>query len=217
MITNKSKDNRKPRKRSFTLIEILVSLAVFGLLMPAIGLAFYNIYRDWQRQKAYIEAMTNAQWTVELMAQEIRQAILFDIQTSDPNIWRTRVSTPATGSNDHIWYWRGDQTLQQESNVFGYRGYIYRALTSQDYFWTWQWIWWPFYGYYIYWPYNYRHQLSSFVVDNPSGNSLIRQDALDSNLIIIELTVRPKPDSPVGHNNRNFTIKTQIRLRNFKN
>ncbi|MDD5729546.1 MAG: type II secretion system protein [Candidatus Omnitrophica bacterium] len=59
--------------KGFTLIEMLVSLVVFGLIMATAGGAFYKVYQDWQRQKKYLECIENARWAMETMSGEIRQ------------------------------------------------------------------------------------------------------------------------------------------------
>lgn len=204
-------------KRGITLIEILISLAVLGVVMPSAGITLYSIFRDWNRQKAYIQCITNAQWAVETLAREIREAETFTIQPAGGSIcWRARLDSPSLGQ--YIWYWRGTQNFSNESNWFGYSGALYRAVNGT--FCT------TLFGIPINCPaYNERHSLTGYIVNNPdlvnNATGLPPADGtadpliIDSgNLITITLTVRPKPDSAVGRDNRNYTISTQVRTRN---
>jgi prepilin-type N-terminal cleavage/methylation domain-containing protein len=209
-----SKKNCSRIKRGITLIEILISLAVLGVVMPSAGITLYSLFRDWNRQKAYIQCITNAQWAVETMAREIREAETFTIQTSSPGIWRARLESPTLGQ--YIWYWGGDQTFANESTKYGYTGALYRAVNAN------------FCTLFCVIPnaFNERHSLTGYVVDNPdlvnNATGLPPADGTadplvidnGSGLITITLTVRPKPDSPVGRDNRNYTISTQVRTRN---
>jgi len=59
--------------KAFTLIEILVSLAVFGLVMAASGGALCKIYNDWCRQRNDMLYIENARWALEFMSRELRR------------------------------------------------------------------------------------------------------------------------------------------------
>ena len=63
----------KRRVQGFSLVEILVSLTVFGLVMAAAGVAFISIYKNWQRQRDYLQCIENARWAMEFMTNEIRK------------------------------------------------------------------------------------------------------------------------------------------------
>jgi prepilin-type N-terminal cleavage/methylation domain-containing protein len=73
--------------RAFSLIEILVSLAVFAIIMTTVGSVFFHLYRDWKKQKDYMNVLQDSYWAAEALSSEIRQAT--DIAViADPPGWR---------------------------------------------------------------------------------------------------------------------------------
>ncbi len=199
------------RRRAFTLVEILISLAVFGLVMAAAGGALYGVYNDWRRQRNYMECIENARWAMEFMGNEIRYTIpspppppprfppwaRLDIQASGQRV-SFGIDTDADNSPDTlVWYWQGNTA--SDTTGFGDRTYLYRGIGNT-----------------INVAYNARQQLANFIVNNPSGNDIFSfiGPPPDRSYLIIELTLRPNPSAAEGPGNRNYTLRTQVRPRN---
>lgn len=58
--------------KGFTLVEILVSLAVFGLVMAAAGGVLFGIYRNWDSQRQYMKCIDSGRWAMEFISRYIR-------------------------------------------------------------------------------------------------------------------------------------------------
>jgi len=61
-------------RKGFTLIEVMVALAVFAVIIASAGSVFISIQQAWQRQKQTVELIQNARWAMEFMSNEIRGA-----------------------------------------------------------------------------------------------------------------------------------------------
>jgi prepilin-type N-terminal cleavage/methylation domain-containing protein len=197
-------------KKGFTLVEILVSLAIFGVIFSVASGTLYNIYRDWTRQRDYMEVMQDAYWALEFMTTELRQATSItnkapgaDFFIFVSSVRRLEVETPYTGN--HIWYWRGDRApfnTSNENTAMGYNGYLYRGETSllSTIF-----------------PacrlsYEMRRQiLSRHIVDNPGAAFFY---SVTGNLVTLRLTLRPNPDNTTKPGNRDYEVMTRFRRRN---
>jgi hypothetical protein len=178
-----------------------VSLVVFSIVITGGIGVFYRIYRDWTKQRNYVNCLQSAYWALEFMAMEFRQATSTNVTTASPAITRVRLQTPQSG-NDYIWYWRGNQDSQHEDSSFGYLGYLYRAQTSNAAF----------------NPsqddekaYNNRRVLAQYIADNENGNFFYTEN---NGLITLELTLRPDPEHNPGPGNRNYNVITRVRRRN---
>jgi type II secretory pathway pseudopilin PulG len=211
MIMNTVSEMKNKRAvRSFTLLEILVSVAVFSSAMVLGGSAFYYIHKSWVKQRDYLEVIKSAYWAMDFMATELRQAKVLQLRLPGWDSWnnipfrriyaRTQVSEDS--SLENIFYWRGNKDRAHETDDWGYTGNIYRAQTNSDKF----------------DPFgaaddaqNHRRLLTGYIVDNPGGNFFYSEI---NGLITLELTLRPFPDRPEGSGNRNYTITTKIRRRN---
>lgn len=152
-------------KKGFTLIEVTISIAVFVIVMSAVGGIIITIQRGWQTQKNGIEIIENLRWASELMSSEIRAG--GNLSVSSP----TRVSFEVDTNGDFvldtkIWYWRGN-TASDASGV-GSNRYLYRGVGNN-----------------INQAYSQRQQLADFITNNISGNGNF---IFNSGLLTIELT-----------------------------
>jgi prepilin-type N-terminal cleavage/methylation domain-containing protein len=191
------------KRNGFTLIEIMVSLVVFGIVMTAMTSAFYKTYKDWQRQRDYDLAMENARWAMEFMSNEIKSghadANVIDNgedALNDHELLNFLVDPTGHGNphNKKNYYWRGKTGL-------GVPYVLYRSQVNsgQDLTQAKQ--------------VNKRQELCRFVVD---GTDLfnVYNCSVNNCSVAINLTVRPKPDQPEGPGNRNYSFRTLVRPRN---
>jgi prepilin-type N-terminal cleavage/methylation domain-containing protein len=189
------------RKNGFTLIEIMVSLAVFAVVMAVMGSAFYKISQDWQRQRDYSSVLDNARWAMQFMINEIRRAHanneinVAGQSTLNDHELLTFTVDPASGVKDRrIYYWRG-KSPNGEPYIL-YRGEVKSNKNFGN-------------------AASARQELSRFVVDGTDIFNVSAGCATSINCTVeLNLTVRPKPDQPVGPGNQNYTFRTLVRPRN---
>ena len=194
-------------KNGFTLIEIMVSLAVFAIVMTAMGSAFYKTYKDWQRQRDYGLVLENARWAMEFMSNEIRTG------RNNPTASNTFQDTAEGALNDHellnfrvdptgtgnptkrIYYFRGDLSFGGDPYVL-YRSLVNSGqnLNTAD-------------------NANTRKELCRFVVDGTDIFN-VYNCTIGNCTVAINLTVRPKPNQPESPGNRNYSFRTLVRARN---
>jgi prepilin-type N-terminal cleavage/methylation domain-containing protein len=179
--------------RAFTLIETLVSLAVFAVIMMTVGSVFFSLYRDWKRQKDYMNVLQDSFWAVEALSSEMRQATDIVNETNPPG-WRLTTNYMA----EYIWIWRGTQAgLANENTTYGYNGFLYRGYgyCKDAWFLCTHGAW------------EYRNILCRFITNYTNVSTA-------NGLIYLNLTLRPQPDAPEGPLNRGYTVNTVIRRRN---
>jgi len=58
--------------KALTLVEILVSLAVFGFVMAACGGILFSVYKSWVKQRDNMQSIENARWPMEFTSRYIR-------------------------------------------------------------------------------------------------------------------------------------------------
>lgn len=102
------------RRAGFTLIEILVSLAIFAIVIAAVGGSIFSVFWATQRQRDYQQCLENGRWLMEFMANEARQAEFF-VQQPQNNRIRIRAA-------NNIWYWQGD------GGILGPNRIIFRGI-----------------------------------------------------------------------------------------
>ena len=177
--------------KGFSLLEVLVAIAVLGLVMAGASGVFSSVQQAWRKQRNTIDLVQNARWALEFMVNEARGST----ETSPPG-WaqiqiqaggqRLQIGTDSNGDNNpdrQVQYQRLGTTVQRR--------------------------WRNFPG----GPWQPWEELSNFIVfPNPSGNAIFTNPS--SGLYAIELTVRPQPTQPAGRENRNYTLRTQMRARN---
>lgn len=179
------------KKKGFTLIEVIVAIGVFALVMISLTNVFFPIQRAWRTQKEGLDLVRNARWALEFMERELREAEAATINTNPGSLpagqlIRFRLADPPA---QPWWYWRGDSA--SDTIGFGDRSFLYRGQGNN-----------------LADAYDTRQQIANFLVAiNPIFSN-------GSGLVTIELTVRPDPAEPAGHNNPNYSLRKQIRPRN---
>ncbi len=120
--------------RGFTVIELLVAVAITAA-MSAIMLAMTtNIMSSWTRASGSLSAQTQARTALDYLQRDLERAIFrrdgniwFAVDTlSDPNVWQAGVNgkpvNPSAGAPDSDW--------DPEQDRFGWAGVWLRFFTS---------------------------------------------------------------------------------------
>lgn len=104
----------------FTLLEIIIALAIFTLASIGVGGAIVSIQQSWQKQKASVNLVNNARWGMEFIANEIRRAPATSISliTNPDGI---KFELPG-GPVYEVRYWRG-----AAGGAYGDPNIIYRG------------------------------------------------------------------------------------------
>ncbi|MFH1507422.1 MAG: type II secretion system protein [Candidatus Omnitrophota bacterium] len=200
-------------KRSFTLIEAAVSTLIIALLITSIGQVFSLTSQSWSRQKHFFDMLRNSRWALDFISDEFRRG------RSPMNTGSVLVGSSGSVQetlyfavgNTRVWYWRGAQV---GSESFGQPNTIYRSIDQT-----------PVHPILISSLREARDnqreiaELVHFVVDNPRNTSTcgIANDRIfcdSGGLATITLTLRSNPQQPDSLNNRNYTSRTRVRLRN---
>lgn len=177
-----------------------MAVAVFGLVVAAAAGAFSSIQQAWRKQRNTLDLVQNSRWAMERMANEIREKSNTTVSTTPP------IALSLSPGPSYVWYWRGDGV----PGTYGNTSTIYRGVGGS-----------------IAIANGNRQELTNFIVDNPdlvnNTSGLIPIDGLSdpvfirdtsSALLTITLTVRPQPAQAVGRENRDYTLRTQVRWRN---
>jgi prepilin-type N-terminal cleavage/methylation domain-containing protein len=196
------------RKNGFTLVEILVSLAVFAVVMAVMASAFFKISKDWQRQRDYGLVLDNARWAMEFMSNEIRQGHSAEFEdvgrpglqtqslTAHSFLTFTIDPNSPSGQDRRVYYWIGTSTLAEPYVLYRSEGRKNLKFGTAD-------------------DSDERIELGRFVVDGTNIFNVSSNCASGVNCTVeMNLTVRPKPGQPIGPGNQNFTFWTLVRPRN---
>jgi len=70
------------KRKVFTLVEVLVGIAVFGLIMGAVASLVISSQEAWGKQSANTILVQEGRWALEMISNEIRSARASTIQTS---------------------------------------------------------------------------------------------------------------------------------------
>jgi prepilin-type N-terminal cleavage/methylation domain-containing protein len=184
-------------RKGFTLLEVLVAIAVFALIVTAAAGTFAAIQQAWRKQRNTIDLAQNARWAMEFMANEIRPSSISAVPA-----WaraqiqaggrRIQFGRDVDGDGDVD----GSDIQVQLERPAGVNAVLRRRQRTGG---AGPWSGWE--------------ELANFIVfPNPSANNIF----IDSGggLYTIELTVRPRPTAAVGRENRDYTLRTQVRVRN---
>lgn len=201
-------------RKGFTLLEVMVAIAVFALVVASTGSVFVSVQRAWRKQRAAINLIQNGRWAMEFMSNQIRHTTV----TGNPGWARAQITgggnrlsigldTNADEAADtRVWFWRGNTA--SDATGLGDSTYIYRGVGAN-----------------IGAAYGARQQLANFIVNNgdlvnnttglpPADGSTDPIFILNNGLITVELTFRPNPTVAAGTENRNYALITQSRPRN---
>ena len=190
-------------EKGFTLLEVLVAIAVLGLVMAGASGIFSSVQQAWRKQRNTLDLVQNARWAMEFMANEVRHATV----SAAPAWAQTQIilvgngiqlGRDSDGDNDvdigdiQVQFRRPAgataQIQRRQRTRTGPPGPLWSAWSAWE-------------------------ELANFIVlPNPSGNALFTDAG--GGLYTIELTVRPQPTQPVGRENRDYTLRTQVRARN---
>jgi len=196
------------RARGFSLIEIMLSVIILGIVFSVAAGSFYKAVKDWQRQRNSLRCLENARWAMEYLSNEIRQGNGASTGVTNAGGVKAKCRTQIYSvidpgaQNGRIWYWRGEQ---QGGNNYGDPSIIYRGmdinpvLASQ--------------------PQSFqeangnRKELCNYVVDNPNGDEIFTD--MGGGVYRIEISVRPDPARPnTIEGNKDFTLRTYVHPRN---
>ncbi len=116
-VCNPSSMSRQPK--AFTLLETIVSVAIFGILVVLLVGMFTNTIAIERRAIATQTALDNTRYTLEIMARAIRQA--------GPNSFTSLVGVcPTTGTltfthptKGNVTYTSSGNAIQETSNTTG--------------------------------------------------------------------------------------------------
>lgn len=183
------------KRRFFTLIELMISIVLFCLIFLSAGGIFFSILHAWTRQKNTIELVQETRWALDFMANELRHAL------------QIVNNKPREGSySNQIWFildlnndGNGDLTVRyQQAGPTLRRGqkagkqFVEGAEPG-----------WNF------------TPICTNIANTGTNKPFYRHSSPDQDLFTITLVVRPNRDQPEGWLNRNITLATTVRLRNY--
>ncbi len=171
-------------RRAFTLVEIMVALAVLSLVTASSTGIYFSMQQSWQRQSAFLDLIQNIRWSEEFISNEIRATDTVNVLAGGDRLWFNLDTNSDNISDTQVWYWRGDSG--SDTAGLGDRTYLYRGTGNN-----------------INQAYLSRQQLANFIIDNSNGNDIF-VDA--GGLLTVELTA--------SKNNRNYNLRNKIRTRN---
>ncbi|MFA5008707.1 MAG: prepilin-type N-terminal cleavage/methylation domain-containing protein [Candidatus Omnitrophota bacterium] len=155
----------KKTKISFTLIEVVVAIAVFTVIITSFSGIFMAVYNGWFSQTTDANLVDDLRWAFTYMSQEIRQAGTFTLVNQ--NTISFRLDTNNDGNPDTtVWYWRGNSS--SDTIGLGDRAVLYRGVGAD-----------------INAAYAQRQPLTRFLVDNPAGKNIF---TFSANILEMELT-----------------------------
>jgi prepilin-type N-terminal cleavage/methylation domain-containing protein len=185
--------------KGFTLIEILVSLVVFGIVMATVGGIFCRLFNDWQRQKTYFQSFENVRWALDIMSRDIRASeadTMNDSAESGFNAHELLLLYVDKGqghsqADNRAYYWKNNSANDFDT--------LYRAEVPKN-----RNLAWAISN-------NKQEVLAKFIV-NATFN--VTDQGTNNSTVSIVLVTRPKPAEAEVPANRNYMFRTQVRPRN---
>lgn len=71
-------------KKSFTLVEIVVVIAIFGAMFAAGGMSMTTLMRSWKKQKDAVAVVRDIRWAIDTIAEDVREG---ENLTTDGSSW----------------------------------------------------------------------------------------------------------------------------------
>ncbi|RKY41093.1 MAG: hypothetical protein DRP76_00610 [Candidatus Omnitrophota bacterium] len=128
-------------KKGFSLIEVLTSLFIIGIIIINVAAIFFIAQNSWITQKDRIRAIRDAFWAFNFLTYELREATNLGV---NPNSLRFYLDTDGDSLADiHVQYRWNNNQLRRRQRTIGGRWRRWEILIND---------------------------LSSFSIQNPSGN-----------------------------------------------
>lgn len=186
---------------SFTLVEVIVSVALFGMLTATVLSSLVGAQQSWTEQQVNADILQEARWALQLMSNELRYGDEDDItiEWDGSRISFDRDTNANEWADLRVWFWRNRTGWWPNYNYYEqfYRGddsLIFGFTRFED-------------------AENDRQELALRAVSNPEDELIFAHDG--NGLITIELTMRLNPDEDEGPGNRELTLRTKVRTRNW--
>lgn len=175
----------------FTLVEIMVALAVFAIIIVGAAGLFISVRDSWRIQKTNLELAQNARWAMEFITNEVRHSSIGTVVIQESGrALRFGVNTDgniANGDDQRVVYWRGNDSVDScGGSSQGYQNYLYRGIGNN-----------------VNNACPGRHQIADFIADNPNNDPIFIENG---GVVTITLTVE--------NNNKNLTLRSRVRPRN---
>jgi len=210
------KDSELKIKKTFTLIEVLVVLAVFSFVMMGATRALISVQNAWSRQKQRIGLIQDSRWISEKLGLELRfgsddgnkgkikltahpkrLAFGFDSNRDD------QLDTTGSTEDKQCWYWLSKtHGAHDQEPGFLYKGGEKNFGLSFN-------------------PNSDSFETAAFglCTEDEDGNDYEFFDDTDEDdgVVLINFVLRPHPLEEDAPGNRSFHFITKIRARNTNN
>ena len=99
-------------RRAFTLIEILVAIAVFASVTVSTAGIFFFVHNAWQTHKKDLNLIQNARWAIDFMTAELRSSYVHDLRSytvDGESVYALSYNIYDTQSGSYsnrMWFWR---------------------------------------------------------------------------------------------------------------
>ena len=191
-------------KKTFTLIEVTVSMAVFAIILAVAGTTFYLIFDGWRRQRNVIDMVQNARWAMELAVSEIRLADVVGVNNGLGVKWKLYLERDEDDDTftERVWYWEGET---HGVNTYGDEDILYRGVDDD--------------AMEVALPQSFNEALGNavpvakFIANEGSPPERLFQES--SGEVTIELRLHPELSETDGtDDNRSYLMRTKVRKRN---
>lgn len=108
--------NGGPRGMGFTLVELLLALAIFSLVAAMAGGAFWSVLKAWTRGGEMLEQLHYGEYAMEQVVSALRGAAWFPSKPEAFGFWLDDGGgTSATAANEASWVTSGTAFLPPDS------------------------------------------------------------------------------------------------------
>lgn len=187
----------RQNKTSFTLVEVMISIAIFAIVIISASSVFILIYQSWSRNTNYIDMLRLARWTVEKIQSDVRPCY-YKTRPADnayDNRLDVRIDDNKIAGSEHRVRYRlvsGSNILERAHSIRSTDWWYTNGDTDDS--------GWSFY------------RINDKVVNDATNPIFFCNSS--SNLFTINLVMRPKPNLPEGWMNKNFYFRAKVRMRN---